>query len=47
MKTRWESPTRFYVAELYQDIFGDWVLVTAKSRARCNCENSGESNQHE
>ena len=30
MKTRWESPTRYYTAELYQDLFGDWVLVTSR-----------------
>ena len=30
MKAIWESPTRYYAAELYQDLLGDWVLVTAR-----------------
>ena len=30
MRFRWESPNRYYAAELYQDLLGDWVLVTAR-----------------
>ena len=30
MKARWASPTRYYAADVYQDLLGDWVLVTAR-----------------
>ena len=30
MRTRWESPTRYYTAELYQDLLGDRVLVPSR-----------------
>jgi hypothetical protein len=33
---RWESPTRYYAARLYQDIFGIWVLSCARGGRRNN-----------
>lgn len=27
---RWESPSRYYVAKVYQDLFNDWVLTCAR-----------------
>lgn len=33
---RWESPTRYYAARVYQDIFGGWVLTCARGGRRNN-----------
>jgi hypothetical protein len=33
---RWESPTRYYAARVYQDIFGNWVLSCARGGRRNN-----------
>lgn len=30
MQARWESETRYYAVVLQQDLFGDWVLTTAR-----------------
>ena len=36
MHARWESSTRYYVAELRQDLLGDWVVDTARGGRRSN-----------
>jgi len=36
MNARWESPSRYYVAELRQDLLGDWVVDTARGGRRSN-----------
>jgi hypothetical protein len=36
MNARWESPTRYYVARVYQDIFGSWVMTCARGGRRNN-----------
>ena len=34
MQARWESETRYYAVVLQQDLFGDWVLTTARGGKR-------------
>jgi len=33
---RWESPHRYYVAKVHEDIFGDWVISVARGGRRNN-----------
>jgi hypothetical protein len=33
---RWESPHRYYVVKVHEDIFGEWVISVARGGRRNN-----------
>lgn len=35
-RARWESPDRYYVAKVHQDLFRDWVITCARGGRKNN-----------
>ena len=36
LHARWESPHRYYVVKVHEDIFGEWVISVARGGRRNN-----------